>query len=54
MTEPSALNAESVQRRLVAPREVGREIVATSVAESITDYSAYVREVASWIRDQAP
>jgi uncharacterized protein YutE (UPF0331/DUF86 family) len=30
------------------------EIVATSVAESITDYSAYVREVASWIRDQAP
>jgi uncharacterized protein YutE (UPF0331/DUF86 family) len=29
------------------------EIVATSVAEAITDYAAYVREVASWLTDRA-
>jgi uncharacterized protein YutE (UPF0331/DUF86 family) len=28
------------------------EIVATSVAEAIADYSAYVREVAIWLKDR--
>jgi uncharacterized protein YutE (UPF0331/DUF86 family) len=28
------------------------EIVATSVAEAITDYSAYVREVANWLKER--
>lgn len=28
-------------------------IVATSVAEAIADYSAYVREVASWLNERA-
>lgn len=28
------------------------EIVATSVAEAIGDYSAYVREVANWLMER--